>query len=172
MFNLFIANLKMLMRNKQALFWSLMFPLMFTFIFGFFFGKNNKVGTIAVVRNSNTEIANGLEKALTESDAFTIKTDIKEDEIKRSIETNKIAGAVVVPEKFGESMPDAPKNVKIIFDPGNAQVNQALAGYVNGYLTQATLAVNRVYVMTTFRTIVHVFLRTEGALNILMFGVV
>jgi len=35
---LLIANLKMLSRNKQLLFWSLAFPLIFTAIFCLFFG--------------------------------------------------------------------------------------------------------------------------------------
>lgn len=33
---LFIADIKMLFRNRQALFWSLAFPLIFTIVFGFF----------------------------------------------------------------------------------------------------------------------------------------
>jgi len=39
MFKLFIADLKMLLRNKQALFWSLFFPLIFTFVFDLFLQK-------------------------------------------------------------------------------------------------------------------------------------
>ena len=66
---LFIADLKLTIRNRQSLFWMLMFPLMFTFIFGFFFGKGSvSAGTIALINQSNTPIAQSMEKAMDEKE--------------------------------------------------------------------------------------------------------
>ena len=40
LFHLTIANLKMLARDRQALFWALLFPLIFVVVFGLFFREH------------------------------------------------------------------------------------------------------------------------------------
>ena len=74
MFKLFLANLKILTRDRELLFWSMMFPLMFTFIFGFFFGKGSTTtGTVALINKANTEISQNFDKAINESKLFKIQ---------------------------------------------------------------------------------------------------
>ncbi len=73
---LFWADLKMLFRNRQSLFWSLAFPLMFIIIFGFFFGEgSNQTGEIALINRSGSELAKGLEETVKESDLFKISEE-------------------------------------------------------------------------------------------------
>ena len=75
MVKFFIADLKMLIRNRQALFWSLAFPLMFTIIFGFFFGGDKTVvGSVAIINQSKTKLATNLEKAINDAGIFKIKS--------------------------------------------------------------------------------------------------
>lgn len=134
MLKLFTADLKMLARNRQSLFWVLFFPLMFTFIFGLFFGKNTSVGTIAVINKSNTQVASGVVTALEKSSIFKIQgednLDTARDEIKRSM----IAAVVYIPENFGAQDQTSPKQVEIIYDPGS-QVYSSLSGVIGQYLT-------------------------------------
>lgn len=134
MWKLFTADLKMLSRNRQSLFWVLFFPLMFTFIFGLFFGRNTNVGTIAVINKSDTQIAAGLPDVLEKSDVFKIQKEddlnVAKDEIKRS----KISAAIYIPEGFGNPSPASPKQIEIIYDPGS-QVYSSLSGVVGQYLT-------------------------------------
>jgi len=134
MWKLFISDLKMLARNRQALFWVLFFPLMFTAIFGLFFGKNTNIGTIAVIDKSNNQISQGLVTTLEKTDVFKIQTEsdlpAAKDEIQRSI----ISAVVYIPKNFGSTSPIAPKQVEIIYDPGG-QVYSSLSGIVNQYLT-------------------------------------
>ena len=102
---LLLADIKMLLRSKQTLFWSLMFPLMFTFIFGSFFGKgNNSVGTVALINESNTELAKSFDKAARDSGIFTIKDDINVEEAKKLIGKDQLSGAIVIPKGFGEKI--------------------------------------------------------------------
>jgi len=135
MFKLFISNLKMMVRGRQALFWALVFPLMFTVIFGFFFGGgNDSVGTVALINKSNSELAKNYEKALIDSGVLKIKTDINESEARDLLKKNGEIGAIViVPEKFGEMTPDAPKKIKIIEDPANGQINSAITAFTNQF---------------------------------------
>lgn len=134
MLKLFFADLKMLARNRQALFWTLFFPLMFTTIFGLFFGKNTNVGTIAFVNKSQSPVAKGLETTLEKSNVFKLQKedsiDIAKDEIKRG----KISAAIFIPEEFANSTQSASKQIEIIYDPGS-QIYSSLNGVVGQYLT-------------------------------------
>lgn len=135
MFKLFIEDLKMMARNKQALFWSFMFPLMFTFIFGFFFGKETKAGTIALINHSSSELSATIEKGLTDSGIFIINKETDLDKQKEQLSKNKISAIVEIPENFGERVPEAPTKLTLYYDPANSQVNAALTGFLDKFLT-------------------------------------
>jgi ABC-2 type transport system permease protein len=147
---LFWANIKMLVRNRQALLFALIFPLVFTCIFGFFFGKNTTLGAVDVINNSQTELAKGLVTALEDSKLFKINqtTDLEsaKDEVKKSV----ISAVVLIPENFGDfTNPGAPKTVKVIYDPANSQVNAALLGFVNQFLTAANFNIQQAQAVFT-----------------------
>jgi len=138
---LFSTDVKMLFRNKQSLFWAFMFPVLFTFIFGFFFGKNTSVGTIALVNNSDTQIAQNLDKVVSDSTLFKVNKNIAENDIKNEIKKSKVSAGIIIPENFGALDPASPKQIKIIYDPGNAQANSVISGFVRTYLTQVDFQV-------------------------------
>jgi len=137
MIKLFIANLKMMVRGKQALFWALVFPLMFTIIFGFFFGSGStSAGTIALIDSANTPLSQAYAKALEDSKLVKIKTDVALSDINDQIAKSQLAAAVEIPKGFGSTGPDATTNIKIIEDPANGQVNGALSAFTNQFLIQ------------------------------------
>jgi len=132
---LFTSDLKMLARNRQASFWALFFPLIFTVIFGLFFGKTTSVGTVGEIKQSDSQIANGLDQALTDSKLFKIVKLDSVDEAKSEMKKSAISAALYIPEGFGDRSPNAPTSVQTIYDEGNAQVNSVLIGFLNSYLT-------------------------------------
>lgn len=145
MFKLFIADLKMLFRNRQSAFWALMFPLMFTFIFGFFFGKNSTTGNIILINRSNTQIAESLQKAISDSNLFTIQTGYTDvDVAKTQVEKSKVAAVLVIPENFGAVTPSAPRTIEVIDDPANATTNTVLLGFLDKYNTNLTFRLNNI----------------------------
>lgn len=134
---LFLADVKMLCRNRQALFWSLAFPLMFTVIFGFFFGgETTNLGNLVLVNNSKTELAKSFETALDKADIFKISKSTDLGAAKNDLKTNKIVGIIEIPKNFGAQIPDAPTKIKITYDPANAQTNQVLTGFAENFFTQ------------------------------------
>jgi ABC-2 type transport system permease protein len=141
LFKLFVTDLKMLLRNKQSLFWAFMFPILFTIIFGFFFGKNTIVGNIALVDNSNTQIAQNLDKTITDSKIFKVNKNISEGDIKNQIKKSTISAGIVIPKDFGATIAGSPNTIKIIYDPGNAQTNSVITGFLQNYLTQASFQI-------------------------------
>lgn len=136
MFKLFIANLKMMVRGKQALFWSLFFPLMFTVIFGFFFGGSNlNIGTVALINQSQSALSQNLEKAIAEADLFKIQKENNLTTAKDLLKKNKITAIVEIPKDFGELKPGAPAEIILIEDPANTQANLAVSGFLDKFLT-------------------------------------
>ena len=165
---LFWADLKILVRNKQALFWSLAFPLMFTFIFGFFFGNENKsLGSIAYLNNSDTELASGFTEAINESELFDLTTGITEEEAKDKLDTGGVSAIIIVPSNFGNfntvekgnpaasvlppqiastlpklEVPEFEKSkIKVIYDANNMQASSVILTFVDKFLSEANLKV-------------------------------
>jgi len=156
---LFTADIKMMFRNKQALFWAFMFPVLFSFIFGFFFGGEAKSGTIAVMDNASSQMSESYVEALKQAGIYNIKTDINIEDARGEVESGKIVAAVEIPESFGElpvisnqalDRRGAPADIgseipkqtlKIILDPANAQTNAPLIGFTDKFLSQANLSV-------------------------------
>jgi ABC-2 type transport system permease protein len=107
---------------------------MFTFIFGLFFGKTTTIGTIAVVNDSNTQIASGLTSALDSSGLFKLQTESSLSAAKDDISKSVISAVVYIPRGFGSLTPASVKQLQIIYDPGS-QVYSSLSGVVGQYLT-------------------------------------
>lgn len=142
MYKLFLADLKMLLRNKQSLFWSLMFPLMFTFIFGSFFGKStNSLGTAVVVNKGNTELAKSITSALETSEIFKIQTENSGETAIQLVKDGKAAVGLEIPEGFGEQGLDTPTKLKMYISPGNAQAEAAMSGILGAILTKVNFQI-------------------------------
>lgn len=130
------ANLKMLFRGRQALFWSLFFPVMFTVIFGFFFGsQNNSLGTVGFINQSDSQIAQSLDKALSESKLLTLKKENNLDSLRDLLKKNEVGAIVQIPKDFGNNIPSAPKEIILISDPANTQVNLGIQGFLQNFTT-------------------------------------
>lgn len=137
MINLFVSNIKMLVRNRQQLFWSLAFPLIFTVIFGFFFGSgSSSAGTVALVKLSNSNIANTLSEGINKTDLFKVKNFDTVDAAKTQLKKSQVTAIVVIPEFFGDQGANSTTTINIISNPSNAQSNSIINGFVSQYLTQ------------------------------------
>lgn len=158
----------MLVRNKQALFWSLAFPLMFTLIFGFFFGNENQsLGSVAYLNNSDTELASGFTEAINESELFDLTIGITEEEAKDKLDTGSVSAIIIVPSNFGKfntveknnpasgalppqvastlpklEVPEFEKaKIDVIYDASNMQTSSVILTFVDKFLSEANLKV-------------------------------
>ena len=66
------ANLKMTIRNRQAIFWNLAFPAIFILIFGAVFGRDSGVDFSVGVVGPDSQLKTETIAAMKSSDAFTI----------------------------------------------------------------------------------------------------
>ncbi len=148
MLELFWANLKMMFRNRQSLVWGLVFPLAFTFVFGAFFGSgSDSSGTIAMINDSDSAVAQSLQTAMEESDVLKLQKDLSVDEARDLLKKGQITAIVQIPEAFGSGQPDSPTKVKVIYDPANVQTNGVVLGFVDKFLTQVSLEIQQTQIL-------------------------
>ncbi len=162
MIKLFWDDLKMMIRNRQSLFWLLAFPLIFTVIFGFFFsGNNNSLlggGKIGFINKSNTPIAQSFQKALDNSGLFKIAHEPNEATALGLIKKGQLAGAISIPENFGALTPGSPNQIKILSDPSNVAVTASMSEFITQFLTNLNLQIvhqKPIYSMSTEKTTNH-----------------
>ena len=65
---IFAANVKMIYRDKIALFWAMAFPLLFVVIFGLFLsGTGNTLGKLSFIDNANDQFSGQIRQGLVDS---------------------------------------------------------------------------------------------------------
>lgn len=117
------ANLKMNIRNRQALFWNLAFPLIFIVLFGAIFGGSSSIDVkVGVTGDPSTLQANTL-AALKADKVFSLHTGSTASELKALDDGNR--DLVLV---FGPPPASGQPQVKLMYDDTNGpNANIAIA---------------------------------------------
>ncbi len=90
MAKLFIYTIKQLLRDKEALFWIMIFPVIFILIFSLFDFSGGVNARILVVNKSNNEITNNLLIALGQIEGVGVNTSVDSlDEAKEALSKSK-----------------------------------------------------------------------------------
>jgi len=112
-----LATIKMTLRNRQVLFWTMFFPIFMMLLFGAMFNTSDRTFEIGIVNKSNSKTAKQLVKAVKKVKAFKVseKGEAKE---KKALQDGKRIAVIIVPK----SLKDMPK-----VSPLGASVPQALA---------------------------------------------
>jgi ABC-2 type transport system permease protein len=119
-----VANLKMTVRNRTALFWNLAFPLLFILLFGFLIGNDRFSFDIGVVGADTSEATLQIVEQLEASDAFSVKTGTQDAEL--------------------EALRDGRRSVVIVFSEGDAGQVQAHIYWDQSDPQMGTIALNAV----------------------------
>lgn len=92
-----IANLKMTVRNRQALFWNLAFPAIFILIFGAVFDNQGGSSFPVGLAGADSELRAAVTSAMEGSDAFDLHTGTTEEEL-AALEDDDRSIVLVFPE--------------------------------------------------------------------------
>lgn len=138
-FTLALKDVKLLIRDKSAMFWVIVFPLLIAILFGSIFGGSNTASAIgvAVIDSDHTPDSAALAKKLSESKALKIEPDTDLGSAKEAVRKGNLAAYILIPKGYGEEArsfqyANGPA-LKIGIDPSR----QAEAGLLNGVLAQA-----------------------------------
>jgi ABC-2 type transport system permease protein len=123
---LFVASFKMFVRNRAALFFSLVVPLLIMLIFGVLnFGGTTQV-SLGVVDEANNQASAALVEVLGQTEAFEIEQGNREDELQELEEGHRDL-VLVIPEQFTVP-PTSAADAQLVAYTNAAQPQQAQVG--------------------------------------------
>ena len=136
-FHLAIANAKMIVRDKTALFWALAFPLLFVFVFGLFFRDvGSSVPVIAVVDKADDEVSRGLVQSMAENDGMEIEARDDEAAARQEVADGDLGYLLVIPEGLAQTVAtNPPARLELLLDESNTLsgiVVGTMASFVDG----------------------------------------
>lgn len=137
-----VKDLRLLMRDRVAAFFTLVFPLLFGVVFGLIFqqafgGGGTPEIRVAIVDLDDSELSREYAEALVEMGGLTVVEVEGPPAVEEQVRRGRLAAGIIIPPGFGEAMQgalfgDAP-GVEVVMDPSRA----AEAGVLRGLMTGA-----------------------------------
>ncbi|SVB72334.1 uncharacterized protein METZ01_LOCUS225188, partial [marine metagenome] len=120
---LIYSNLKMICRNRQALFWALAFPLIFVGIFGLFRLDQPPVVDMLVVDHSKSAFSRAMIESLITIDHINVEESTKENVAIDKLRIGEADYVLKIPLGLSESIEGgdsrSPVEVSLIYDGGD-----------------------------------------------------
>lgn len=127
-----IANLKMSLRNRTALFWNLLFPAIFIIIFGLVFGGTTAVTFTVGIVGPSSPYQNQVVLAMAGNDAFSVKHGTEGQELTALREGER--DVVLIFEPLGANATNQIPQVTLFYDQTNRPTAQVAVGAVRQVL--------------------------------------
>ena len=110
------AFLKIFLRDRQSLFFSLLMPFLFLTLLGSIYGRAGDSSVdIGVVDNAQTQLSQRFVASLRQVDRFSISL-VEETDIQDRISSGELTLVLVIPEEFSEQ--DKGVELPVMFDGG------------------------------------------------------
>lgn len=127
-----VANLKMTVRNRAALFWLLAFPVLFIVLFGFLFGEGDLSLSIGIVNADSSPVATQVSDAMQQVDGMDVTLGDRESELKALEDGDRQVVVVFEPQgQQGEVL------AQVYYDQTNPQTSQIAVAAVRQFLSEA-----------------------------------
>lgn len=143
---LFVANLKMLVRDRQSLFFAILLPVGLTLWLGFMLRSDIRPIELVVARTGSDPAAVDLERDLRQDEQFTVTLVGSEGEARRAFDRGRVDGALLIPDLSTGG------TVTLIFDEKEARNLHRLSGslgtFVQTYNLRAASAPEKVRLET------------------------
>ena len=137
-----VKDLRLLMRDRAAAFFTLVFPLIFGVVFGLIFQQAFGGGggapeiEVAIVDLDDSEISRAYAAAIIEMGSLKVVDVADARDAETRVRRGQIAASVVIPPAFGEgvrgSMFGDPPRVELVMDPSRAAESGMLQGVLAG----------------------------------------
>ncbi len=137
---LVLANLKMIYRNRQALFWAMAFPLIFVVIFGLFRLDQPSDVNILVIDRSQDELSKGLIDSLSAIALYNLEERQDEAKARQEVMDGDRGYLLIIPEGMasllGNRIDQEPVNVTLVYDR-TSQTAPFIIGTVQRFIGEA-----------------------------------
>jgi len=138
-FHLTVANLKMITRNRQSLFWALAFPLIFVVVFGLFFRDSDSTTSIAVIDNAQDDMSRQLISGLNQVDGLRVTERNDELLAYDEVKEGDLPYLLIIPEGLIATASNRPPaRITVIYDD-SSPVGDVVLVLVQRFIDQANL---------------------------------
>jgi ABC-2 type transport system permease protein len=124
-----VANMKGLVRDRAALFWTFFFPIMFVLLFGVLFsGSGNSKVSVGFVDQDGSPISAQIQKAFEGVQFLSLQTGSLADE-KAAMQRGDVSAVIVVPNGLASAVASkTPVSLDLYTDPSKSQTTQVVQG--------------------------------------------
>ena len=136
LWSLTVANVRSLVRDRAALFWTIFFPIMFVFLFGAIFGGSSDTRiSVGYVDQDGTAASAGLRGAFSSVKLLNLHDGSLDDE-KAAMQRGDVSAVIVIPKGLQDAVVQAKTGskasaaIQVYGDPSQSQTSQVIAGVV------------------------------------------
>lgn len=144
--SLLVANFKMTIRNRQALFWTFLFPVLIMSLMGIVFGNQGESSAkIAIVNQDKTELSNSLEDTFEKIKAFKVEKRSYQKALDR-LKRGDVDAVIIFEKDFAPKSPlmTKPAEVKLYYDPSSVFVSQMVKSAASSVIEGANQQMTKV----------------------------
>ena len=142
MLPLLVANFKIMVRDRQTIFWALVFPLIFVVVFGLFDVGGPSSVDLGIVDHANTALSQSISGELAEIEFLDIHTGYASETAAREhLSHGHLEFLLVIPDSLGQigSEGSSTVPVRLYYDQFNVQDNQLVVGVVRHFFDDVNL---------------------------------
>lgn len=146
---IFTYDLKITLRQREALFWLFLFPVLLMVILGFVFGSSGEMKLrIGIVDLDGSPVSQGIVGFFTADDSriqegLVVETGSEEEE-RAAIKDGDRNGIIIIPEGFGTKvMSGEPADVTIIINESEVSTAQITSSTLNGIMGEIGREIQR-----------------------------
>ena len=134
-----VANLKMIFRNRQALFWAMAFPLIFLTVFGLFNLDKPPTTTIAVIDHAQDSVSQQLLRDLGRIETFKLDMKTDDAQARQDLKDGKLRYLLVLPKDLSVGVASgAGASITFVYDEGSP-TSAIVIGVIQRFLDQVNL---------------------------------
>lgn len=137
--HLVAANFKMLFRNRQSIFWALLFPLIFVVVFGLFNLDETPTTKVLVIDNARDELSTSLITSLDEIETLELEVVTDEAKARQDLKDGERRFLLILPKDLAKDIGEKkPADVTLIYDESSV-VSAVVTGLVRRFVDSANL---------------------------------
>ena len=125
-----LANLKMSVRNRTALFWNLAFPLIFIILFQFLFSGDDVSIDVGIAGEDISPVSQQVAAEMRGADGFSVSSGSAESELEKLDDGDRSVVVVFSPGTNGSEL-----DARLYWDETDPQLGQVALGAVSQFLS-------------------------------------
>jgi len=145
MASLLIANLKILIRNRQALFWAIAFPLVFVTVFGLFDVGGPSSTTMAIIDHSNSKLSKTIKENLSNIEVFDLDTTYTTSDTAQTVLNSQSVDYLLIIDTIDTQKADDPSapvlSLTLVRDMANISTNQTVEIVIRQFLDDLNIQI-------------------------------